>query len=106
MTESGLKKPWDEVRKAAGVPWFRIHDMRHTAITRMAEAGVPMPVIMSFSGHLTARMMAHYTQISEQAKRAAVAAVRQGSIYQAPRFQPSPDSVEIFRKSASLCKQG
>jgi integrase len=74
MTNSGLKKPWDEVRTAAGIPWMRIHDLRHTAITRMAEAGVPIMVIMSFSGHLTRKMIQHYTHISDSAQRQAAEA--------------------------------
>src|SRR5579872_3345305 len=56
MTVSALKKPWDEVRQAAGVPWLRVHDLRHTAITRMAEAGTPLPVIMSMAGHVSRKM--------------------------------------------------
>ena len=72
MTNSGIKKLWEEVRTAAGLPWFRIHDLRHTAITRMAEAGVPMMVIMSLAGHISPRMTQHYTQIGEAAKRKAL----------------------------------
>jgi integrase len=69
MTESGMKKPWDQVRRAAALPTLRIYDLRHTGITRMAEAGVPLPTIMSFAGHLTLRMQQHYTAISMSAKR-------------------------------------
>jgi integrase len=72
MTNSGIKKVWEAVRTAAGVPWFRIHDLRHTAITRMAEAGQPLAVIMSLAGHISPRMTQHYTQISESAKRKAL----------------------------------
>lgn len=72
MSNSGIKKPWNAVREEAGVPWFRIHDLRHTAITRMAEAGVPIAVIMGVAGHISARMTQHYTQISEAAKRKAL----------------------------------
>ena len=75
MTNSGIKKPFDAVRKAAEVPWLRQHDLRHSAITRMAEAGTPIPVIMSMAGHITQRMLQHYTQVSEQAKRQALEAV-------------------------------
>jgi integrase len=43
MSESGLKKRWIAVRDMARLRWFTPHDTRHTAITRMAEAGVPSP---------------------------------------------------------------
>lgn len=88
MTESGIKKPFDEIRKAAGVPYLDIHGLRHSAITRLAEAGTPIPVIMSMAGHISPRMTQHYTQISEQAKRAALAAAygRQGFKPRSDRF--------------------
>lgn len=69
MTVSGIKKPWNAVRRAAGLPWFRIYDLRHTAITRMVEAGVPVPVVLQFAGHISRAMQEHYTHISMQAKR-------------------------------------
>lgn len=69
MSDSGLKKRWAEVRSAANLNWLRPYDLRHTAITRMAEAGAPIQVIMSFAGHMTVRMQQHYTAISLMARR-------------------------------------
>lgn len=69
MSDSGLKKRWDEVRMAAALPWLRIYDLRHTGITRMAEAGVPLRVTMNFAGHMTVRMQQRYEAISMAAKR-------------------------------------
>jgi integrase len=69
MTVSGIKKPWNAIRKATGFSWFRIYDLRHTAITRMAEAGMPIPVILSFAGHVSQQMQAHYTHVSVHAQR-------------------------------------
>ena len=81
MTVSGLKRPWGELRSAAALPWLRIHDLRHTAITRLAEAGTPLAVIMSMAGHISPRMTQHYTQISAQAQRLAVEAAYSGTLY-------------------------
>ena len=72
MSESGIKRGFDEVRNAAGVPWLRHHDLRHCAITRLAEAGVPIEVIMAMAGHIGPRMTRHYTHVSQAAKRKAV----------------------------------
>jgi len=69
MSESGFKKPWDRVRRAAGLPALRIYDLRHTGITRMAEAGVPLPVAMSFAGHMSQKTQQHYIAISMAAQR-------------------------------------
>jgi integrase len=71
MTKYGTRSQWREARKEAGVPWLRPYDLRHTAITRMAECGVPIATIMSFAGHISPRMTQHYTAISKQAKRKA-----------------------------------
>ena len=72
MSPTGIRKPWLAVRNAAGVPWFRPQDLRHTCITRLAEAGTPMPVIADMAGHINMKMQKHYTHISQQAKRKAV----------------------------------
>lgn len=70
MTDSGLKKLWQEVREGSGLTWFRMEDTRHTGATRLAESGVPAPVIMQRMGHSDLRMQQHYQQISDQAQRA------------------------------------
>jgi integrase len=81
MSNSGIRRAWEAVRDAADVPWLRIHDLRHTAITRMAEAGVPIPVMLSMAGHISTRMQQHYTAISEFAKRRAVEAAFEAGNY-------------------------
>lgn len=69
MTVSGLKRPWQEVRDASGLGWFRMYDTRHTAITRMAETGIPMALISERAGHIGPRLTRHYTHIGVAAQR-------------------------------------
>lgn len=69
MSDSGIKVHWNEIRKASGLSWFRQYDCRHTAITRMAEAGIPTDVIMAMAGHVSEKMRRHYTHISRSAMR-------------------------------------
>jgi len=69
MTESGIKKPWQAVREASGLLWFRPYDTRHTGGTRLAEAGVPPEIIKRRMGHMTDEMYERYTHISEAAQR-------------------------------------
>jgi site-specific recombinase XerD len=88
MTEWGIRKLWDEVREASKLAWFTFHDCRHTAITRYAEAGVPIQTLMSMAGHINQKMQLHYTWISEQAKRRAVMAVYEGKLYEADLRRP------------------
>jgi hypothetical protein len=42
-----LKTAWDSIREDAGVS-CRLHDLRHTALTKMAEAGVPESTMLAF----------------------------------------------------------
>jgi integrase len=72
MSDKGLRRQFEEVRKAADLPWFQLNGWRHTAITNLAAAGVPIATIMKRAGHVTRKMSEHYTHISEQAERIAV----------------------------------
>ena len=95
MTRFGLKAEWNEIRKVSGFHWFRPYDLRHTAITRMAEEGTPIAIIMAFAGHISPKMQQHYTTISMQAKRSAAQAM--------PDFPPKkpPMSVRELPESFS-----
>jgi integrase len=66
---------WRSLKKTAGLPNLRFHDLRHTSITNLAEAGVPDHVLMSISGHISPEMIRHYSHIRSQAKRAAVGSI-------------------------------
>jgi integrase len=66
---------WRTVTKAAGLPGFRFHDLRHHCITRLAEAGTPEQTLMAIAGHISRDMLEHYSHIRMQAKRTAVAAL-------------------------------
>jgi integrase len=63
---------WHSLRNAASLPGLRFHDLRHTVITELAERGVPDSVIMSIAGHLSKRMLDHYSHIRLAAKRQAL----------------------------------
>jgi integrase len=86
MTDSGIKKPWYEVSQMTGLTWLRRYDLRHTAITRLAEGGMSLPMIMSMAGHNTLQMNQHYTHISAQAQLKAM----QGARVLAVQNQPTP----------------
>src|SRR5690349_2582140 len=42
---------WDEVVTKLGFAYLRRHDMRHTGLTWMADAGVPVHVLRKIAGH-------------------------------------------------------
>jgi len=62
---------WNKFRKAAGISHRRFHDLRHTYITRAAEAGVPDAVLQAQVGHVTKEMLRWYTHISSRAQHLA-----------------------------------
>jgi hypothetical protein len=63
------------LRDAAGLQRLRFHDLRHTAITELAEMGVADHVLESITGHLSRRMLEHYSHILIDAKRQALDAL-------------------------------
>lgn len=68
-----IKNSWRTVCKDAKVNDFRFHDLRHTAITRMVEAGVPLPVVKEIAGHSKIETTMRYTHTSSQQKIDAIA---------------------------------
>ena len=68
---------WEALRKRTGVQ-CRLHDLRHTAATKMAEAGVPESTMLALMGHMSRAMMERYSHIRMAAKRDAVEAMTIG----------------------------
>ena len=51
---------------------LRFHDLRHHAITELAETQASDQTIMSIAGHVSPRMLAHYSHVRMEAKRKAL----------------------------------
>ena len=51
---------------------FRLYDLRHTALTRMAMAGVDLPTLRELAGHATIQMTMRYVHPTPEHKRLAV----------------------------------
>jgi integrase len=71
---SDLKHGWETLRTRAGVS-CRLHDLRHTFATRLAENGVPESTMLALLGHMSRAMLERYSHIRMAAKRDAVAGV-------------------------------
>ena len=54
---------------------LRFHDLRHHAITELAESWASDQTIMSIAGHVSQRMLAHYSHVRLEAKRNALDAL-------------------------------
>jgi integrase len=76
---SSWDNEWQRLRVSAGLGSARFHDLRHSYITRAAEAGVPIAVTQAQVGHLSAVMTTHYTHISQAAIHKAAKQIEQNS---------------------------
>ena len=63
---------WRKLTRAAGLPGLRFHDLRHHAITELAESQANNEIIMSIAEHVSPRMLHHYSHIRMEAKRQAL----------------------------------
>ncbi len=63
---------WAGLTEKAGFPGLRFHDLRHSFITHMVEAGVSLGLIQGMVGHISKRMVLHYTHITSGSARKAV----------------------------------
>ncbi len=66
------KRAWITAKKQAGVE-CRIHDLRHHFISALAQTQTPDATIQAISGHLSRKMLEHYSHVRLEAKRRAVA---------------------------------
>jgi integrase len=66
---------WRTLTKKAGLPGFRFHNLRHCAITQLAENGTSDSTIMAIAGHVSRRMLERYSHVRTEAKRTAMEAL-------------------------------
>jgi integrase len=69
---------WNSLRKAAGLPGFRFHDLRHTFITHAVMADTSIDFVMAQVGHLSPEMTRRYLHLT---RRAAQNTVRNAQAY-------------------------
>jgi integrase len=77
------KKVWYAVLKSARIKDLRLHDLRTTAASWGANANVGPFVVSSQLGHARPSMTAHYTHVSDAAKKAAADAIAQAMLEKA-----------------------
>jgi len=74
-SQTSFRTAWRKLTKAAGLPGLRFHDLRHHAITELAESQVSDQTIMAIAGHVSPRMLARYSHVRSAARRQAVMAL-------------------------------
>ena len=81
---------WDDLRKQAGVPWLRIHDLRHTYASLLVNSGRTLFEVQSLLGHSSPQVTQRYAHMNTKtlldASEVASARIRAAS----PRLLPAP----------------
>ncbi len=75
---STWRTAWRKITKEAGLPGLRFHDLRHHAITELAESLASDQTVMAIAGHVSQKMLAHYSHVRLEAKRKALDALSGG----------------------------
>lgn len=67
-----LKKPWEAVRRAAGLEGLRLHDLRHSFASVGAGASLGLPIIGKLLGHTQPATTHRYAHLDADPLRRAV----------------------------------
>jgi integrase len=59
-----MQKPWRRIRKAAGIPDVRLHDLRHTFASSGVGLGEGLPIIGRLLGHSQPQTTARYAHLA------------------------------------------
>jgi integrase len=65
-----FKRSWATAKSIAGIEDLHFHDLRSTAITRMIDAGVPLPEVAKIAGHENhTTTVKHYVAMDKDMRR-------------------------------------
>jgi integrase len=70
-----VNKAWKAITKAADIPDFRWHDLRHHFASRLVVAGVPINTVRELMGHSDIKMTLRYAHLAPGHMREAVEAI-------------------------------
>src|SRR5207244_3711992 len=80
-SQQSWRTAWRNLTRAAGLAGLRFHDLRHHAITELAESEASDQTIMAIAGHVSPKMLAHYSHVRLGAKRDALDALTKPSVH-------------------------
>ena len=65
-------KSWDRIRKAAGLAYVRMHDLRHTFASLLINGGASLFMVQSALGHSDPKMTQRYAHLSDATQKMVV----------------------------------
>jgi site-specific recombinase XerD len=54
-----LQSEWERIRRRAGLPGVRVHDLRHTYASFLVNQGISLFVVQGLLGHASTQRYAH-----------------------------------------------
>lgn len=66
VTKTGLRRVWGNALKAAGIADFRLHDLRHTAATRIVRTSGNLKIAQKLLGHTRIETTARYSHVNDE----------------------------------------
>lgn len=66
LAMTNIKRTWATVKKQAGIPDVRLHDLRHTFASIVVSSGQSLPVVGALLGHTQAQTTARYAHLSQE----------------------------------------
>ena len=73
--QTNFKKTWERTLRKAGVPYFRLYDLRSTFATRLSAGGVADEWVTQLLRQTDAKVFKKYSQMKLQMKREALAKI-------------------------------
>ena len=89
--------------RCAGLPHYRVHDLRHTFCSHLAMRGIPLYTIARLVGHSTVEMTQRYAHLAPESLASAVQTLSFAPISEAP--QEASESQPIMDVGSSSDEQ-
>lgn len=89
--QQNFKKTWERTLRRAGVPYFRLYDLRSTHATRLSAGGVADEWVTQLLRQTDAKVFKKYSQMKLQMKRDALARLNRKA--NEPESDPGSDTV-------------
>jgi integrase len=69
---SDVRRSWTKTLEDAGLQYFRIYELRHTASSRLTHAGVSPIFVAQIIGHSSVSILSTYSRAIDEFKRDAI----------------------------------
>lgn len=86
-----VKNAFRRAVRLAGIKKITFHQLRHTFCSRLADAGIPLPVIQKLAGHASITMTSRYTHPADELKQSAVEILLKGRKGLVPATEPATE---------------